>query len=269
MIERCVVSTTHARPVWTFAKQGTDVYECPTCGCIMGDVSFAQDLYESDGYYTLAHTTLSAIELEWGFRCRYILRKVAAWQAGVRLLDVGAGNGYFVFLAQHEFGMEADGVEVSNAEIEFARKEFGVRLHKAALHELPRSYDVVSSLNVLEHVKDPTDLLRDMTNRVRPGGLLVLTTPNPACIHRRLRGLKRWAMIDPPHHINLFPRAALEELIRGVGFSVLAYETVSTYIRFVRSFDTRERLLRRTLFQTLRWLGLGADHLFMARRATS
>ena len=232
----------------------------------MGDLPFVAEQYEAENYYTLAYQDPSAIEQEWGFRWRYILRRIVELYPGARVLDVGAGNGYFVFLARKEFGLHADGVEISEAEIAFAREKFGVRLLKQPLSELAGGYDVVTSFNVLEHVKEPWRLLREMAETSAPDGVLVLTTPNPGCVHRRMKGLRRWGMVDPPHHINLFPRAALAHLLREAEFVPVAYETLSTYIRFVRRYDTRGLLFRRMLFRALQMFNLGADHLFIARR---
>ncbi len=55
--------------------------------------------------------------------------------------------------------------------------------------------------------------------------------------HRRILGLEKWNMVAPPHHINLFTRVALEEMLEHAGFEVLEYSTISTYINFVRSFE--------------------------------
>lgn len=268
MIEHCVIAETHLPPVHAFVKRGVDIYRCPTCGCIMGDLAFVPDQYEASDYYTLAYGSREAVETEWGFRWRYILRKITAAQAGTKMLDVGAGNGYFVYLARHAFGFAAEGVEISDAEIKYAQEKFDVSLRKEAIQNLPSFYDVVTSFNVLEHVKEPQQLLQAMVDRLRDGGLIVVTTPNPACIHRRLRGLKKWGMIDPPHHINLFTRRALEQMLAKTGLNVLAYETLSTYIRFVRNIDTSGLLLRRSLFQLLKLFNLGADHLFVARKGS-
>jgi hypothetical protein len=93
----------------------------------------------------------------------------------------------------------------------------------------------------------------------------VLTTPNPGCVHARVKGLKDWNMVDPPHHINLFSRKALYELLSDRKMDVLRYETLSTYINFVRKFDTRNLMFRRLVFNALRLANLGADHFVMAR----
>ncbi|HEU4531359.1 MAG TPA: class I SAM-dependent methyltransferase [Steroidobacteraceae bacterium] len=229
----------------------------------MADLEFVHAQYEQDNYYTIASSDKAQVELEWGFRWRHILEKIRARHGRARVLDVGAGNGYFVFLARSEFGFDAQGVEISDAEIRYAREQFGVELLKSPLAALPTDHDVVCSFNVIEHVADPAGLLQDLHARLRPGGSLFLSTPNPACIHRRRSGLRNWGMVDPPHHINLFPRRALQELLELSGFSIDSYTTLSTYIRFVRKYDTRNLLLRRTLFNILRAGNLGADHFFI------
>jgi 2-polyprenyl-3-methyl-5-hydroxy-6-metoxy-1,4-benzoquinol methylase len=162
--------------------------------------------------------------------------------------------------------LQADGFEISDAEAEFARKIFGVELLRGELTSIKTPYDVVSSFNVLEHVREPTELLVQMRDRLTPSGHLLLTTPNPSCIHRRILGLQKWNMVCPPHHINLFTRRALLEALTHVGFEVLEYSTLSTYIRAVRKFDTEDLLFRKAAFQLLKTANLGADHFVVCRR---
>jgi SAM-dependent methyltransferase len=266
MLQNCAVHAGHATPRFAFPKRGVDIYMCPTCGCIMADLEFVHEQYESASYYTMAFKTKAEIDGEWGFRWRYILGVIQRYTAAPKLLDVGAGNGYFVYLARTEFGMSADGLEVSTAEADYARDTFGIELLRGDLSVVSERYDVLTSFNVLEHVKEPTKLLEQMSERLNPGGLLVVTTPNPSCIHRRLRGLSRWNMVWPPHHINLFTRAALQELLARQGFEVLEYSTLSTYINAVRKIDTQGLMLRRAAFQALKTANLGADHFMVCRR---
>lgn len=266
MIEACVVNPVHRAPRHAFVKSGVDIYACPTCACLMADLKFVPEQYEEESYYTMSFADKAEIESEWGFRWRYILGRLKRYIERPRILDVGAGNGYFVNVARSEFGLETDGIEISKSETEYARRQFGIEYLGSELGRVTKSYDVVGCFNVIEHVNAPAGLAERMSERVRPGGFLILTTPNPACIHRRLRGLRRWSMVCPPHHINLFPRRALEELIARAGFEVLEYSTLSTYINFVRKIDTRSLLLRRTAFQLLKATKLGADHFVVCRK---
>jgi 2-polyprenyl-3-methyl-5-hydroxy-6-metoxy-1,4-benzoquinol methylase len=265
MLQRCAVDEGHAAPRFAFPKRGVDIYTCPTCGSIMADVNFSHDQYEAPSYYTMAFKAKADIEGEWGFRWRYILRELKSFAAKPKLLDVGAGNGYFVYLARAEFGIAADGLEISAAEVDYARATFGVVLLRGDLDDVQENYEVITSFNVVEHVQRPTALVDQMRERLKPGGLLLLTTPNPACIHRRVRGLNKWGMVCPPHHINLFTRTALHEMLTRRRFEILRYATLSTYINAVRKIDTQSLLLRRTAFQALKTTHLGADHFFICR----
>jgi 2-polyprenyl-3-methyl-5-hydroxy-6-metoxy-1,4-benzoquinol methylase len=265
-VKPCVVNPNHNVDRPLFRKQGAEIALCRDCGCIMADIPFNHEQYESAGYYTLARKTIDSIDNEWGFRWRYVLGQIRKSGDFSSLLDVGAGNGYFVSLAAKEFGLDATGIEISNEEIRFAREVIGVQLVNEDIAQHRSSYDVVTCFNVLEHVPDPRAFLSAAISRVRPGGILVLTTPNTGCVHARVKGLRDWNMVDPPHHINLFSRKALGEMLAAKEMQVIRYETLSTYINFVRKFDTKSLVFRRLFFHTLRLANMGADHFVIARR---
>ena len=232
----------------------------------MADMEFVHEQYESDSYYTMASRNKNDVEVHWGFRWRHILHRLLRYTERPRLLDVGAGNGFFIYLARKEFGLPADGLEISDAESAYAREMFGIDFIRCDLAQVKGKYEALTSFNVIEHVPNPAALLAGMRDRLDEGGYLIVTTPNPSCIHRRVLGLQKWSMVAPPHHINLSTRVALEQMLRHAGFEVLEYSTISTYINFVRSFDTKGLLLRRTVFHALKGANLGADHFLICRK---
>lgn len=262
----CVVDANHSSSQKIFVSNAIDIYVCADCGCIMADIDFDYDQYETNDYYTMRHKTVEGIEYEWGFRWRYILSLIARIEGVSSLLDVGAGNGYFVRLASNEFSLEAKGLEISKEETQFAKDVLGVQLINEDVTQHCMKYDVVTCFNVLEHVADPKMFLSALVKRVKPGGVLVITTPNPGCIHARLKGLKNWSMIAPPHHINLFTERSLNALIKREELEMISYETLSTYIKFVRKFDSSSLILRRLFFNLLKMFDLGADHFLIARK---
>jgi SAM-dependent methyltransferase len=248
-----------------FARSGIDIYVCPSCGSFIADSGYEADQYDSE-YYTIATTDLSEIEYRWGFRWRYILRQIAERvERGASLLDVGAGNGYFVKLAREEFGFDAGGIEISDAAATFASDVLGVDLMVGDISEHEGTYDVVTAFSVIEHVADPVAMIEMLAAKLAPGGLLVLATPNPGCIQRRVKGVKRWAMICPPHHLNILTGRGLDTLLERAGFELLRRETISTHVKSVRRIDTSGQLLRRAVFRGFRATGLGADQLVFAR----
>jgi len=159
------------------------------------------------------------------------------------------------------------GVEMSQGAVDLARDVVGVDLIHGDVTATQGEYDAVTLFNVIEHVEDPGAVLRSLVERLRPGGLLVMTTPSPACVHARLKGVESWSMLHHPEHLTIFTRAGLDALAKRCELTPVACETMSTYIRSVRRFDTPGGALRSAAFQLLRMTGLGADHCLYARRA--
>ncbi len=96
---------------------------------------------------------------------------------GARLLDVGAGEGYFSRLAR-ERGFEVEACDYR----EDAFRAPEIPFHRADLAEgipLPdASYDLAVSIEVIEHVENHARFVAEMCRVVRPGGLVIVTTPN-------------------------------------------------------------------------------------------
>jgi len=84
----------------------------------------------------------------------------------------------------------------------------------------PETIDLAVMDNVIEHVTDPVPHLQTLHNLLRPGGRLVLITPNMESGHFRLLG-SRWTPELAPHvHLFLFTAASLSQLARVSGFEV-------------------------------------------------
>jgi SAM-dependent methyltransferase len=148
-----------------------------------------------------------------------IIAGFARYRRGGRLLDVGCGAGTFLRAARRS-GWEAVGVEVSATAAEHNRAEgFEVFNGELAEARYPEGeFDVVVLSEVLEHVPEPREMLREVLRVMRPGGLLWATTPNGRGFSARALGLK-WSAVSPPEHLHLFSRGAVESLLTEVGFA--------------------------------------------------
>ncbi|MFL6231238.1 MAG: class I SAM-dependent methyltransferase [Pyrinomonadaceae bacterium] len=142
----------------------------------------------------------------------------ASYRQTGRLLDVGCGAGSLLRAARRG-GWDAEGTEVSRPAVEHARSEgftvFSGELAEAGYTEA--SFDVVTAIEVLEHVPDPRALLSEIRRVLRPGGLFWGTTPHGRGMSARLLGL-RWSVVCPPEHLQLFSLAGLRQLLRAADF---------------------------------------------------
>lgn len=143
-----------------------------------------------------------------------------------RLLDVGCGNGAFL-VRMRELGWEVAGVEPDPVAGQHARRALGTSVVVGTVGDAgfaDASFDVVTLSHVVEHVADPTETLRSCGRLLRPGGWLVVATPNTRALGRRLFG-PSWLGWSPPQHVVLFTPALLRRASEAAGLRVLSLRT--------------------------------------------
>lgn len=80
------------------------------------------------------------------------------------------------------------------------------------------SFDLVVMLEVIEHIVNAEHLLAEVRRVLKPGGALVLSTPNFAWLYNRLRILIGQLSHDEGYHYRFFTRASLGRQLRSAGF---------------------------------------------------
>jgi SAM-dependent methyltransferase len=139
-----------------------------------------------------------------------------------RLLDVGAGLGAFVHVVRAA-GVEAQGLEVSQAGVDRARELFGLELFCGPLAELPPSapFDVVTLWDVIEHCPHPDRLLLEAAERLRDNGWLMLSTGNYCSIDRLALG-REWYLWQADHY-HYFSPPGMRRLAERLGLTDFRY----------------------------------------------
>jgi 2-polyprenyl-3-methyl-5-hydroxy-6-metoxy-1,4-benzoquinol methylase len=122
-------------------------------------------------------------------RGREIVRRLQSWKPlqGKRALDVGCGYGGML-IAMAEQGAEVTGVEIDPERARMGRLRLDELGLHASLHESDicspgmaarlGMFDVISCQDVLEHVMDPTEMIRTVSSLLRPGGVIYIQVPN-------------------------------------------------------------------------------------------
>jgi 2-polyprenyl-3-methyl-5-hydroxy-6-metoxy-1,4-benzoquinol methylase len=153
----------------------------------------------------------------------------------LRILDVGCGTG---LNAQHlaAKGHTVVGIDLSPVAIEkFRQKGFeGIVCDVEKEKGVPFpscSFDLVFASEVVEHIADTGTFLAELSRLVRPGGTLILSTPNSAFWPYRILGaLGRTASeYQHPGHVRFFSRRSLAKALVAAGFVIEAFSARHIY----------------------------------------
>lgn len=136
-----------------------------------------------------------------------------------RILDIGCATGNFLF-GMKNLGWDCYGVEPSEFAANYARKRFNLNIYNGYIEnaDYPNSFfDVITLWDVLEHTRNPEEVLQKTKDLLKPDGILLLTMPNSQSWERYLFG-QYWAGWDIPRHFNIFSPSSISSLLNQNGF---------------------------------------------------
>lgn len=157
----------------------------------------------------------------------------AGVRPGGRVLDAGCATGDFLAVGAHHYEMW--GLDVSAYATDVARTKYpegASRIFTGFIedqHFEPNFFDAIVLWDVVEHLWDPRGVLERLVGHLRPGGSLVLSTPDIGALTARLMR-RRWAFMTPPEHLGFFSQSSLGELLeRRLGLSTTASEAAGKW----------------------------------------
>ena len=198
------------------------IYRCASCGFLQcSKLTDVLPFYED-----LMDHAYDAGRRERSIQARKILEVAHKLRGGGRLLDIGAGSGFLVGQAI-QMGYSAEGIEPSGWLQKMAmRRSLPVHLGTFPHPAVKGPFDLITLIDVLEHVSAPVALLQNIAANLAPDGMAVVVTPDVKSIAARVLGWNWWhfrvAHIGYFNEQNLFlalDRAGLQPfLVRRPGW---------------------------------------------------
>lgn len=205
-----------------------DIFECTACG-----LAFTQNVpdekeidryYESPTYISHSNTSKGFVNRVYHIVRRIMLQKKARkveMLTGLkngRLLDYGAGTGYFARLMETR-GWSVTAIEKNGKARELALKEFGFEmLPVEALSTIKdKELDVVTMWHVMEHIQEPDRMWNELHRILGDKGIAIIAVPNSAS-YDALKYKEHWAAYDVPRHLWHFTPSTIAQWGEKHGF---------------------------------------------------
>lgn len=223
-----------------------DVYQCANC-----DTNFAAPMAVDAGIYELIYRNASKVpgyaryeryraqlksgtdalgflskqeDIYWSI-AEVLRQKNPQPKSSCRILEVGSGLGYLTY-SLHQAGYDCRGIDLSAQAVTTARSHFGDLYAVSDLLELAKTdaggYDFLIATELIEHVTAPNAFIEQAVRLLKPGGALILTTPNKEMYSSRYV----WHTDPAPVHLWWFSKASLRRMawqhglvVRFVDFS--------------------------------------------------
>ena len=199
--------------------------------------------HDSERYYEhpyLEHrrANLTAVDR----RCAVLFGRIGQFTdvsalRGNPVLDVGCDTGEFISSAARQFGILPVGVDVAGLAVKGARSA-AVEAYHCILEQAPahlRDFPVITAIDVIEHVSSPRSFFQALFERLRPGGVAYVETPNVDSYVYRLgrllcaltggRPQATMRRLFPQEHIQYYSAGGLAQVAQSCGLFVLAQES--------------------------------------------
>lgn len=225
----------------------------------------------------------------------YELREIQRIKPKGTLLDIGSNMGFFLRKAR-EFGFQAEGVEPSESLAGIARQEFKLTINNNFFKKedyAGRHFDVMTLIDVFEHVSKPKDLLKEIHAVLDQDGILCIKVPNgnynvlKLKIARLMNREAQHELFNAYEHVGHYTIASMKKMAESCGFKVqkaivplpvdppLWANLVGHYFQYPSPFwwDWKRIVLRKLFY----WVGklenafsgsvhFGPDLLFVLRK---
>ncbi|MDB9312957.1 class I SAM-dependent methyltransferase [Spirulina sp. CS-785/01] len=222
-------------------------WHCPACGytppSLEGHLSFAPQLAAaSKGFDALAFPILAKLEAKnFWFRSRnhliiYAIKRY--FPRAKNFLEIGCGTGFVLQGIEKNFPhLSCSGSEIFSSGLELASQ----RLSKTTLFQMDarqipfiEEFDIIGAFDVLEHIEQDWDVLRQVYQALQMGGGIILTVPQHPWL---------WSPVDDyAHHFRRYRAKELQTKVDNAGFRIM--RGCLKRVRVVANYASRLTMIR-------------------------
>jgi 2-polyprenyl-3-methyl-5-hydroxy-6-metoxy-1,4-benzoquinol methylase len=218
------------------------VYRCSTCGTGFANKKFTKEDFDriyAESYYDSWKGTENKLSKDVKNQVKNMKLKTFGNYLNLlktnslkkkKLLDVGCATGYLLEKAK-QLGYDPYGVEYSHFAAKEAAKRFPKKIFSGSLEQAKYKssfFDVVTLIDVIEHVEDPQKQMKEVKRILKPNGHIIVVTPNLESLWSKI--LKsNWTNLKE-EHIFYFTPSSLKFLIKKSGFEILYSSVVTKHL---------------------------------------
>lgn len=237
-----ICNADHSKPLFIRPDDLT-VHECSDCSTLYINPapSVAQLTKFYENYYD-QHADLSKNSVEKfayetkliepisDIRINRLLSIIGAIQNGKFALDIGCGRGQFLHLLR-KIGYIVEGIEPDISSLKFAKKLGITSIFAGYIEDFytDKKYDLVTLLDLIEHPLKPISLISLALNHMKPGGFLLIWTPNGASDNVDLNNLTFRVDLE---HMQYLTKKSCEHVAALHNLKIIHFETLGTHEGF-------------------------------------
>lgn len=232
------------------------IFICISCDCRFVDRKNSKELLQEQYIHQPLDKEYLKDELWRRKSFRRIFKKIQLIPTSAKknILDIGCGPGLLLSEMRKE-GFNAYGIDMSHASIEYAQNIFHLsravqgRIQDIDTHFPDAYFDVISAIDVFEHIFDPSECMAIAHKKLKDDGVFCMTLLMGDSFFARLSGNAWYALL--PSHLQYYSKKSASYLCSMFGFE---YISQHYHIRYLSVSYLLQRLFKNSKILPPAWL---------------